>query len=143
MKMEISELKKYVEFKANPGPCSGFDQDHGHLEAIKRYGENYTFMIGHQPRTLTQKEIEERKITHPNIISSIDYDDPYWTDNVGDPLKVDYTNLTSVKIEGSYIELYIGEITVGDQKFEALIHNDCGFAVAYGSPDILKLIENE
>jgi len=135
--MEIKELVKYVDFKLSTKmDDSYFDYNDAYDIVIRTYGENFTFMIGHQPRTLTEEEIAANKITKPNVITSIDVDDPYWTDDVGDPLGVDYN-----KVESIGGDLYKTKVTIGDKEFEIIIENDCGFAVAYGPAEIYNYIQ--
>jgi len=132
--MEIKELVKYVDFVVNNENL--MEEAPGYDLAVRSYGENFTFMIGHQPKELTVEEIEAYRVLHPNVTALIDVDDPYWTDDVGDPLGVDHSN-----VEPLGGDLYRTKVTIGDKEFEIIIENDCGFAVAYGPAEIYNYIQ--
>lgn len=134
--MEIVELKKYIDFSLQTKLSTSGTEFTGSVEARKRWPKGFTYMIGHQPRRLTDEEIEANKITNPNVITYIDADDPYWTDDVGEPLGIDHDNL---EILGG--NLYGTEVVVGGHKFDIIIENDCGFAVGYASPDLFDLVK--
>lgn len=141
--MEISELKKYIDFelKKKPHLIENYEtlgSQHRHLIVSFDQPTKYTYMVGHQPRALTDKEIEANKLKNPNVITSIDADDPYWCDDVGDPLGVDYDKLQHIDSKGT--DLYKAQIKIGDKSFDILIENDCGFAVGYGPAEIYELI---
>ena len=118
--MEKSELIKYIVFSLHDK-----DNKSSNLEcpaqklAKERWGQ-YTFMIGHQP---------------DNFIEN----DPYYTDDVGGPLNIDYNNLKLVKSGGR--DIFETSVKICDKDFIILIENDCGFAVGYGPKEIYELIK--
>ena len=142
--MTKEEIKKYVDFSLNDQ--SGCLAEEDSIKAIitELFGSVCTFMIGHQPRLLTEEEIEANKTSNPNVISNIDSEDPYWTDDVGDiflfdrgnPLHI-YTNEELSPIDTDVLR-YKG--TIVDKEYELLVIHNCGFAVAYGPKEILDYV---
>jgi hypothetical protein len=136
--MEIKELVKYIDFlQAENSNIEGLEDFAGYKLATVAFDEdNLTYMVGHQPRNLTPEEIQERLEKQPNVHSSIDADDKYWTDDILEPFVIDYSKLEF--LEG---DLYKAKIQIGDKEFEIVVENDCGFAVGYGSIDIYNYIQ--
>lgn len=138
--MEKSELIKYISFSLHNKDNKSDNKTEwpGEKLAFEKWGE-YTFMIGHQPRSLTDEEIQANKIIKPNVICSFDSEDPYRTDDVGEPLGVNYSNLSLVFRGGC--DVFETTVKICDKEFTIFIENDCGFATAYGSPEIYELIK--
>ncbi len=119
--MEKEELNKYIDFVVNPGPFG--DIDKAHEEAVRRWGDDYTFMVGHQPGLDADGEI--------------DFRDPYWTDDVTNHLDVD----VEAYVKGSAQEWDEGTLNLFGEKYDVLEVNDCGFCVLYGPKEIIEAVK--
>ena len=124
--MNKEETKKYVDFSLHKKYIGEDGEFRGSVLAREKWpGQKFTFMIGHQP-------------TYKPGTKELDFDDPYWIDNVGEIFKIDYAN--PIKFLESDILLYKG--IIAGKEFELIIENDCGFAVAYGPAEIFDYINS-
>lgn len=111
--MKISTLVKYIDFSLEDKIKDVNVIYPGEPLALEKWGK-YTYMIGNQT------------------------DDRYCVDNVGGPLGIDYNNLKLIIREGC--DVFETTIKLLNKEFTIFIENDCGFAVAYGPPEIFELI---
>jgi hypothetical protein len=118
--MELNELLKKVDILKIK------DHSNVHKEMPSIYGEEFTLIIGHQPEFKN---------------GSLDVDDPNWTDNVMEPLNINVVDVH--QLEGHNDLYHAFDVKIGENNYDIILENDCGFVVGYSSVSLFNTIQRE